>query len=112
KFVNNFADDPATTIGSDRSVKINCAMGAVRTCKLADNCAFKRLRTSCTKRRNNTRGLFFASSAEIFARPDYRRADRTDRRVEKRYDRMQTTKIWQDRNISSSCGISPILSPR
>src|SRR5205814_7041945 len=89
KIVNNLADDPATPIGGDRSVKMNCAMGAVRTRKLTDNCAFKRFRTSCTKRRNNTRGPFFASSAEIFARPDYRRADRTDRRVEKRYDRMQ-----------------------
>src|SRR6266446_10366915 len=82
KIVNNLADDPATAIGGHRSVKLNCAMGAVRTRKLTDNCAVKRFRTSCTKRRNNTRGLFLAPSAEIFARPDYRRADRTDWRIE------------------------------
>src|SRR5260370_39841599 len=99
KIVNNLADDPATAIGGDRGVKMNCAMGAVRTRKLTDNCAFKRFRTSCTKRRNNTRGLFLASFAEIFARPDHRRADRTDWRVEERNDRMQTTKVCQDRHI-------------
>src|SRR5256885_7170850 len=82
KIVNNLADDPATAIGGDRSVKMNCTMRAVRTRKLTDNCAFKRFGTSCTKRPNNTRGLFLASSAEIFARPDYRRADRTDWRGE------------------------------
>src|SRR5260370_5334960 len=80
KIVNNLTDDPATAIGGSRSVKMNFAMGAVRTRKLTDNCAFKRFRASCTKRRNNARGLFLASSAEIFARPDYPRADCTDRR--------------------------------
>src|SRR5438067_12564606 len=99
KIVNNLADDPATAIGGDRSVKMNCTMRAVRTRKLTDNCAFKRFGTSCTKRPNNTRGLFLASSAEIFARPDYRRADRTDWRVQERNECMQTTKNLQDRQI-------------
>src|SRR4029077_3849311 len=112
KIVNNLADDPATAIGGDRSVKMNCAMGAVRTRKLTDNCAFKRFRTSCTKRRNNTRGLFLATPAEIFARPDYHRADRTDWRVEERYDRMQTTKVCQDRHTLTSCALSAMSSPR
>src|SRR5205823_14620809 len=112
KIVNTLADDPATAIGGDRSVKMHRAMGAVRTRKLTDNCAVKRFRTSCTKRWNNTRGLFLASCAKIFARPDYRRADRTDWRVEERYDRMQTTKVCQDRHILTSCALSAMSSPR
>src|SRR4029077_14118935 len=112
KIVHNLANDPATAIGGERGGKMNCAMGAVRTRKLTGNCAFKRFGTSCTKRRNNTRGLFLATSAEIFAPPDYRRADRADRRVEKRYDRFQTTKVCQDRHISTSCALSAMSSPR
>src|SRR5260370_32062132 len=112
KIVNNLTDDPATAIGGSRSVKMNFAMGAVRTRKLTDNCAFKRFRASCTKRRNNARGLFFASSAEIFARPDYRRADRTDRRVEKRCNRTQTTTICQDPHISTRRALTATSNPR
>src|SRR4029077_10109893 len=91
KIVNNLAGDPAAAIGGGRGVKMNWAMGAVRTRKLTGNCAFKRFGTSCTKRRNNTRGLFLAFSAEILARPDYRRADRADRRGEKGQPRPDTT---------------------
>src|SRR5436190_22034765 len=110
KIVNNFADDPTTAIGGDRSVKMNCAMSAVRTRKLTDNCAFKRFRTSCTKRRNNTRGLFFAASAEVFARRDYRCANRADWRVKERYDRPQATKVSQGQHISTSCALSTMSS--
>src|SRR5437016_4681410 len=112
KIVNNPTDRSTTAIGGHRSVKMNFAMGAVRARKLTDNCAFKRFRAFCTKRRNNALGLFLASSAEIFARPDYRRADRTDRRVEKRCNRTQATKVCQDRHISTSCALSAMSSPR
>src|SRR5438552_16121617 len=95
KFVNNFADDPATAIGGDRSVKMNCAMGAVRTCERADNRTLKRFRASCTKRWNDADHFLLALCTKVLARRDYRCANRADWRVQERYDFPQGTKVSQ-----------------
>src|SRR5438093_12567923 len=95
KVMDDLANDSATAIRRDRSVKMNRAMSAVRANKGAGNCAFERFRTFPAERRDDARGLCLTFFAQVVVRSDYRRTDRTDRRGEARRHCAHTTKLCQ-----------------
>src|SRR5204862_6358339 len=82
KVMDDLANDSATAIRRDSSVKMNRAMSAVRANKGAGNCAFERFRTFPAERRDDARGLCLTFFAQVVVRSDHCGADRTDRRVE------------------------------
>src|SRR5438874_12239475 len=110
KVMDDLANNSATAIRRDSSVKMNRAMSAVRANKGAGNCAFERFGAFSAERRDDARGLCLTFFAQVVVRSDYRRTDRTDRRVEERRHRAQTTKLCHRRHISTSCALSPTSS--
>src|SRR5437773_9075975 len=110
KVMDDLANDSATAIRRDSSVKMNRAMSAVRANKGAGNCALERFGAFSAERRDDARGLCFTFFAYVVVRSDHCGADRTDWRVEERRNRAQTTKLCQRRHISTSCALSPTSS--
>jgi hypothetical protein len=88
KVVNDLADNTATAVCRHCCIKVDFAMGAVGAFKHARNSAFEGLGALLAKRRNDTHGLCFALSAEIFASSSLAAADCAYRRVEKRRGRL------------------------
>src|SRR5438034_10813628 len=103
KVMDDLANDSATAIRRDRSVKMNRAMSAVRANKGAGNCAFERFRTFPAERRDDARGLCLTFFAHVVVRSDYRRPDRTDRRAGERRLRAHATHPCHRRHTSTSC---------
>src|SRR5260370_4263779 len=102
KVMDDLANDSATAIRRDSSVKMNRSMRAVRANKRAGNCAFERLGTSPAKGRDDTRGLLLTFCAKVVVRSDYRRANRANRRVKQRGQLAQTPKMFEPRHISTT----------
>src|SRR3989442_15296170 len=92
KVMDNLANDSATAIRCDRSVKMNRAMSAVRANKGAGNCAFERFGAFPAERRDDARGLRLTFFAQVVVRSDYRRADRADRRWQQHRERGRRAK--------------------
>src|SRR5205823_10363081 len=92
KIMDDLANDSATAIRRDSSIKMNRAMSAVRANKGAGNCAFERFGAFPAERRDDARGLCFTFFAQVVVRSDYRRADRADRRGEGRRQTRHNTK--------------------
>src|SRR5205809_7430423 len=78
KVMDNLANDSATAIRRDSSVKMNRAMSAVRANKSAGNCAFERFGAFPAERRDDARGLCLTFFAQVVVRSDHCGADRTD----------------------------------
>src|SRR5438046_8146480 len=93
KVMDNLANDSATAIRCDSSVKMNRAMSAVRANKRVGNCAFERFGAFLAKGRDDARGPCLTRFANVVVRSDYRRANRANRRIEQRSHRPQTTKL-------------------
>jgi hypothetical protein len=89
KFVDDFANDSATTICGHRGVEVDRAMGAVGARKLAGNSTFKGFRTLPAKWRDDADGLCFAPIAEILAGSNVFPAICANWWVKKRYGRFQ-----------------------
>src|SRR6266567_2017375 len=63
KIMDDLANDSATAIRRNSSVKMNRAMSAVRANERAGNCAFERFGAFPAKGRDNARGLLLAFCA-------------------------------------------------
>src|SRR2546429_9450042 len=105
------ADDPRPPVGGNRRVEMDCAMGAIGARKRACDCALKWLGTLLAERRDNAGSFCFALMAKIFTGSDICAADGANRRLEKRYDRTHSIKLWGRDHISTKLGLLPTSSP-
>src|SRR5436309_15201312 len=68
KFVNNLANNTATAVCGHGRLEVNCAMGAVGTCKCAFDGAVEWFQAFVAKWRPDANGVCFALTAKTAAR--------------------------------------------
>jgi hypothetical protein len=107
KIMNNLTDDAATAVRGHRCIKVNCAVGTVRTGKSGRNSALEGLRALPTKRRNYSCGLRFALLTEIFARSSLAVTERAYRGVKKRRSGFEQFNFAKRDHISPKCALLP-----
>ena len=86
--VNDLAHNPAAAICRHRCVEMDSSMSTVGASKCTGDRAFEWLGALLAKRRDDADGFSFALVAEIFTSTNICSADRANRRIEKRYERI------------------------
>src|SRR5437868_15142333 len=102
KFMNDLANNTATTVCGDGRVEVDPAVGAVGAGKYSSNSALERFGAFLAKWRDNTDSFCFALIAEILAGSNASPADCANRRVEKRYGRFQQVKLLKRDHLSAT----------
>ena len=104
---NDKTNDPAAAISGYGGIESQRSIRAVSTGKHTIDCTGKRLRTFCTKRRDNAGGLIETIPANVIAAGNGRMTDGTQGRVKKRRDRAQRFKSAIDSHNATSQSLTP-----